>query len=83
MSQADAAALISRLKDDDAFREKVMAATEGEERWRIISAAGFGCTPEELAAERERLTDRQLGDVSGGLSCPDALEYSSCPYRLA
>jgi predicted ribosomally synthesized peptide with nif11-like leader len=78
MSEADAAALISRLKDDGAFRDEVMAAPDGETRWQIISAAGFDCTAGEFAAARERLSDEQLGEVSAGLSWPAAIEYEGC-----
>jgi predicted ribosomally synthesized peptide with nif11-like leader len=80
MSQVDAAALIARLKHDEVFRGEVMAAPEGEERWKVISAAGFDCSPEELAAERERLTDQQLGEVNGGSSGPDAVDFG-CTVR--
>jgi predicted ribosomally synthesized peptide with nif11-like leader len=65
MSQADAAAFIARLKDDEAFRGEVMAA-EGEERWRIVTDAGFDCTPDEVSTERERLTDDELGEIDAG-----------------
>jgi predicted ribosomally synthesized peptide with nif11-like leader len=66
MDRSDARALIARLKGDVAFRDEVMAAEGGDARWRIISEAGFDCTPEEFAAERGRMSDEQLGEVTGG-----------------
>ena len=65
MSRDGAAAFIARLRDDEAFRDEVMAA-EGEERWKIVTGAGFDCTPDEVAGVRERLTDDELGQVVAG-----------------
>lgn len=66
MSQTDRVALIARLKDDEAFRDEIIAAPDEEARWRIIAAAGFDCTAEELATEDERLSKQQLVEISGG-----------------
>ncbi len=56
---------MARLKEDDAFCREVLAADE-EARWRLIAAAGFERTLEESAAERERLSDQELVEVTGG-----------------
>ena len=59
---------MARLKEDDTFRREVLAADE-EARGRLIAEAGFECTREENAAERERLSDQALSEVTCGSTC--------------
>jgi predicted ribosomally synthesized peptide with nif11-like leader len=60
MARADAHALLARLRDDDAFRERVMAAGDAETESWIIADEGFLCTAADLAAVHRALGDDEL-----------------------
>ncbi len=66
MSQQAAQACVERMKTDDAFREKVMAAESIDERMEIINAAGFTCTADEIKAHADELADAAMAAVVGG-----------------
>lgn len=66
MSQQQANAAIEKLKTDEAFRAKVMAEADVAERLKIINAAGFNCTVQELKAASQELDDDELNAVAGG-----------------
>jgi predicted ribosomally synthesized peptide with nif11-like leader len=65
MSQADVAALIARLKEDETFRGELACAPDLDARMRLIAAAGFDCAPEEIEAAG-RVRDEDLEGVAGG-----------------
>lgn len=77
MSQQQAKAVVDKLKTDVAFRAKVMAEADVAERLKIINAAGFNCTVQELKAASQELDDDELNGVAGGwcivhgISCPE------------
>ncbi|WP_449258117.1 Nif11-like leader peptide family natural product precursor [Chlorobium limicola] len=48
MSVEHAKAFIEKMKTDEAFRDKIMAIETPEERLKVIGAAGFECTLEEI-----------------------------------
>lgn len=58
-------ALLERMKTDETFRERVLAAAGLEARFRLVRDAGFDVTAEELAAEAARLSDEQLAHAVG------------------
>ena len=58
-------ALIERMKTDEAFRERVLAVLDPEERFALVRAEGFDVTREEFAVEAARLSDEHLTHVGG------------------
>jgi len=67
MTEEAARACVERMKTDDAFREKVLAAESVDERIAIINAEGFACTADELKAHADELGDAEMATVVGGL----------------
>ena len=67
MSEQAARACVERMKTDDAFRQKVLAAGSVDERFEIINAEGFACTADELKAHADELADAEMAAVVGGL----------------
>jgi predicted ribosomally synthesized peptide with nif11-like leader len=66
MSQKAAKAFFEKIKTDEKFRKKVMAAEDDAERTRIIKAAGFDCTPEEINAFERQMGDKYTDKICGG-----------------
>jgi predicted ribosomally synthesized peptide with nif11-like leader len=67
MSQEAAQACVARMKTDEAFREKVMAADGVDARIEIVNAEGFTCTADEIKAHADELADAEMATVVGGL----------------
>lgn len=67
MSKESAKLLIEKLKNDEEFRNQILAVEDLEERLKQIKAAGFDCTAEEIEKEQAVLSDDELDNVSGGL----------------
>lgn len=68
MSENAAALLVAKLKKDEEFRNSILRVEDIEERMKLIKAAGFDCTAEEIEAEQAELSDDELDNVSGGWS---------------
>ena len=80
MSAVQARFFIERVHRDDAFRARVMALTDVEERMAFIRAEGFGCTAEEISGLLDRLGDVQLEAVRGGfMRSPEYGPYGDIP----
>lgn len=68
MSIEVAKEVIEKLKTDEAFRTKVMAVEDLEERMKLIHDEGFDCTLEEVKEAAGNLSDDDLESVAGGLA---------------
>ena len=55
MSIQSAKALYSRLLSDEAFRRQLEQAVSHQQRYEILQAAGFSCTPAELQIAKNEL----------------------------
>jgi predicted ribosomally synthesized peptide with nif11-like leader len=53
MSLVMARALVTRLKDDEAFR-KAVRALDRADAWRLVESEGFCCTAEEVREAHDR-----------------------------
>jgi predicted ribosomally synthesized peptide with nif11-like leader len=65
MSAEQAKAFIEKMKSDEAFRARVMAAEDVDARMALITAEGFDCSAAEIGALQE-LADLDLSAVVGG-----------------
>lgn len=59
--------VIEKLKADDSFRSKVMAAEDLEGRMKLIHDEGFDCNLEEIKEVVKNLSDDDLESVAGGV----------------
>jgi predicted ribosomally synthesized peptide with nif11-like leader len=66
MSKRSAMAFIEKFKSDETFRHKIMAAKDDSERIRLINAAGFNCTAEEIDSLEQNLRDKGMDKICGG-----------------
>lgn len=48
MSLEQAKAFIEKMKSEEAFKERILAVEDVEERMEMIKAEGFDCTKEEI-----------------------------------
>lgn len=64
MSREAAIAFLDRLKEDAAFRERVLAEQDIAARMAMINDAGFDCTLEEIKSVPEVMDDQQLEAVA-------------------
>jgi len=86
MSNEQAQAFIERMKNDEAFRARVLAEEDVAARMAIISAEGFDCSAAEIEAVSQELAESELKPVVGGawegpLTCPQA-ECPEVAFRL-
>lgn len=81
MSEQAARAFIERMKADGAFREKVLAVDDPDERLALIRAEGYPVTQMEVDAGAGALEDSDIEDVTAaGESCFFA--YCACNAQL-
>jgi predicted ribosomally synthesized peptide with nif11-like leader len=66
MTQKAAKAFFDKIKTDDNFRKKVMAAEDDAKRIKLIKAEGFDCTMEEINAYERQLSDKYSDKICGG-----------------
>jgi predicted ribosomally synthesized peptide with nif11-like leader len=66
MSQKAAKAFFEKIKTDEKFRKKVMAAENDADRMSIIKAQGFDCTAEEINAYERQMGDKYSDKICGG-----------------
>ena len=66
MSQESAQAFVEKMRSDEAFSAKVMAAEDGAARTAIIRAEGFDCSADEIEAVSAELGEHELRAVVGG-----------------
>jgi len=66
MSTDQARLFIQRVHADDAFRARVLAEEDADDRMALIRAEGFDCSAEEIAALLFALSDAQLEGIHGG-----------------
>ncbi len=66
MSIESAKAFIERVKNDEDFRKELEGQASAEERRKFATAQGFDFTRDEIAAERDKLSDDQLDEAVGG-----------------
>ena len=72
MTQESATAFAERISTDEAFRDRLTAASTPEERRQIAGEAGFDVSRNDLPAIRgalgiEELSDEDLEKVAGGM----------------
>ena len=68
MSEQAAKDLLERMKTDDEFLDKVMAAADVRERHALVCAEGYDVTAEEM----HELSDSLLDGVTAGYYVPGA-----------
>jgi len=66
MSQKAAKAFFEKIKTDDIFRRKVMAAENDVDRIKLIKAEGFNCTMDEINAFERQMSDKYSDKICGG-----------------
>jgi predicted ribosomally synthesized peptide with nif11-like leader len=78
MSKESAKLLIEKLHGDEEFRNRILAVEDLDERLKLVKAAGFDCTAEEIEAEYAMLSDNELDNMSAGINltdCPQNIVY--------
>jgi len=70
MSEQGAKAFAGKMGSDQAFRTGILGEASIEGRARMVQAAGFDCTADEIASVAG-LADDQIGGVVGGLVNPE------------
>lgn len=73
MSIESAKAFVTKMVSDGNFANTVKEFTDPEAREAFVRKAGFDFTLEELAHQREMLSDEELGALSGGGADPAPL----------
>jgi predicted ribosomally synthesized peptide with nif11-like leader len=66
MSQKAAKAFFEKIKTDDFFRRKVMAAENDVDRIKLIKAEGFNCSMDEINAFERQMSDKYSDKICGG-----------------
>ena len=69
MSFEQTKAFIEKMKSDEAFRNKVMAVEDVEERIVMIKNEGFDCSAEEFRQLQAELKDIEQGKARCGIFC--------------
>ena len=77
MSEQAAKDLLERMKSDDEFLDKVMAATDVRERHALVRAEGYDVTAEEM----HELSDSLLDGVTAGNYVPGEYAPPSGPSQ--
>jgi predicted ribosomally synthesized peptide with nif11-like leader len=77
MSIESAKAFIERMKTDSEFASKLTACVDAQARMRLVEAAGFDFTAEEMDATKRELTDRELNRFTVGWTLIDKLQAPS------
>lgn len=78
MSDAATKAFVERMKNDEEFKARMMAAETVEARLALINAEGFDCTAAEIAAHAAEIEDIELGAVVGGSCGPASCGVAAC-----
>jgi predicted ribosomally synthesized peptide with nif11-like leader len=66
MSYDDAKRLIERMDTDEAFRGKILAASDVAARLELARAEGYSVTEDEIAGAAAEPGDAELQGVTGG-----------------
>ncbi|MEL1134039.1 Nif11-like leader peptide family natural product precursor [Desulfitobacterium sp. THU1] len=66
MSIESAKAFMEKMKTDQDFAKKVMAAKDAEERRVLVKEEGFDFSAEELKDLGDEMSDSELDAVAGG-----------------
>jgi predicted ribosomally synthesized peptide with nif11-like leader len=66
MSKKAVKAFFEKMRTDDEFRKKVMAAENDADRIKLIKAGGFDCALEEINEYDRQVSDRNLDKICGG-----------------
>jgi predicted ribosomally synthesized peptide with nif11-like leader len=72
MTKKSVEALLAKMDNDDKFRQEILGAATVDERMKLIEAAGFDCTVDEIEAELSELSDNDLDSVAGGRTDRDS-----------
>ena len=82
MSEEQLKALLAKLNDDEALREKLKGAADLDDAVAMAQEAGFEVSKADWlkhqAKETLELTDGELERVTGGAEIYSALEYKPC-----
>ena len=70
MSSESAKAFMAKMASDGKFANTVKEIADPAAREAFVRNAGFDFTLEELAHQREMLSDEELGALSGGSEDP-------------
>lgn len=63
MSIESAKSFIAKINSDPAFKEKLAQAASGEDRRKIVTAAGFDFNKEELQTIRAKMSPAEIDRV--------------------
>lgn len=66
MSKEAARAFVEKIKQDGAFRKKVLMAENNDERQQLIEDQGFDCSMDEIRKLQGEIEANDLEDVAGG-----------------
>ena len=67
MSIESAKSFLEKMKSDSSFSDKLKAAKSVDDTSKIVKAAGFDFTEDELSeAQQGELDDEELDSVAGG-----------------
>lgn len=66
MSREAARAFVEKMKQDAAFRKKVLRAENNDERQRLIEDQGFDCSMDEIRELQGEIEGKDLEDIAGG-----------------
>ena len=73
MSSESAKAFVAKMASDGKFANTIKEIADPAAREAFVRKAGFDFTLEELAHQREMLSDEELGALSGGSEDPEPL----------
>lgn len=71
MSIESAKTFMERMKTDQDFAKKVMAAKDADERRALVKEEGYDFTAEELKELGDEISDSELDAVAGGACLVD------------
>jgi predicted ribosomally synthesized peptide with nif11-like leader len=66
MSQEQAKELITRIKSDAAFKDRIQVLKDAEKKIAFINDAGYNCTLSEIEQEQKEVIENQIEGAAGG-----------------
>ena len=78
MSEEQLKAFIAKVQADTSLQEQLKA--EGADVVAIAKAAGFSITTDDLAPNRQSLSDMEIESVAGGSAANCPSQNVDCPF---
>lgn len=75
MSTEAAKAFIEKMKTDQQFCMKIMMEDDVTERMKLIHAAGFDCTMEEIQYQAKLMRDDDMASVAEAIADNEDMAY--------